>query len=347
MVIWRMPALGQYRSFLKSVFFLYDSVEDAETGKNSGGTGFIVAVASAVSNRVYCYAVTNWHVACQGSPVIRLTRKDGKPKIFDLGPDQWTFEPGGPDIAYVSIPLDLAEDDARPILLRKDDPPLEEFTPYPIDVGDDVFMIGRFIDYDGAETNTPALRFGNISIMNAEIQQETGYRGPTLVLDMHSRTGFSGSPVFAYRTPGSFFNKKGSGPGVNGDDEVYLGHTMAIIGIHCGQFPEQWELKGAAPKKKETNSLIKTGEYVEGLSGMTTVVPIAELKRMIFGETETAQRAAGDEALRNSPEFQTAPKPEGSPKAEASTVLVPDNPSHKEDFTRLLGAAAKGNKPAS
>src|SRR5205823_82762 len=66
--------------------------------------------------------------------------------------------------------------------------------------------IGLFVDHDGVTTNVPSARFGNISMLpnkNATIEQPTNYRGESYVVDMHSRTGFSGSPVFVYRTFGS------------------------------------------------------------------------------------------------------------------------------------------------
>src|SRR5258707_1186988 len=69
----------------------------------------------------------------------------------------------------------------------------------PYCVGDDTFMIGLFLDHAGVTTNVPSARFGNISMLpnpRATIRQSTGYDGVSYVVDMHSRTGFSGSPVF-------------------------------------------------------------------------------------------------------------------------------------------------------
>jgi hypothetical protein len=43
---------------------------------------------------------------------------------------------------------------------------------------DDVFMIGRFIDYDGVETNKPALRFGHISMIDPQIRATDGIYWP-------------------------------------------------------------------------------------------------------------------------------------------------------------------------
>src|ERR1700693_3020590 len=69
-------------------------------------------------------------------------------------------------------------------------------------VGSDTFMVGRFIDHDGGETNRPAARFGHISVLPAPIIQPNDVTADSFCIDMHSRPGYSGSPVFVYRTPG-------------------------------------------------------------------------------------------------------------------------------------------------
>jgi hypothetical protein len=43
----------------------------------------------------------------------------------------------------------------------------------------------------------------------------------------------------------------------------------------------------------------------------------------------------------------TSASASSDPEIEILAEPESDNPSHKEDFRRLLGAAAKGNKPAS
>lgn len=146
-----------------------------------------------------------------------------------------------------------------------------------IGAADDVFMVGRFVDYDGIETNVPALRFGHISIADAQIEQHSGYRGRSIVVDMHSRSGFSGSPVFVYRTIGSHFYDFQPGRFLTGG-----GHFLSLLGMHWGQFPEAWELRtGAKRKTKKHSSLITGGQYVEGLSGMTCVIPAEHIREVL------------------------------------------------------------------
>ena len=203
-----------------------------------------------------------------------------------------------------------------------------------VDVGDDVFMVGRFIDYDGIELNKPAVRFGNISIMYAPVKQPTGYMGESIVIDMHSRTGFSGSPVFVYRTSGSHF---GEVPDGNIDNaEMWVGHMMYFLGLHWGQFPEQWELgdKKTPEEAKRGSSLITEGKYVKGMSGMTCVLPpdailealdMAELKKQLAEREKVILRQEG----------------KGAPIAESSPPATDENPTHREDFKRLVDVAAR------
>lgn len=59
---------------LDIVVYLYPSVDEAETGEKTGGTGFLVAVASQTHPWLaYTYAVTNSHVIKEArSPMVRL-----------------------------------------------------------------------------------------------------------------------------------------------------------------------------------------------------------------------------------------------------------------------------------
>jgi hypothetical protein len=110
-----MPRIPQ--RVIDSIFYLYESREDAEAGRNPGGTGFIVldhiprAPFMFTPNvTAHYYAVTNWHVAvCSkggpSCPVIRLNTKDGGTDIIDLNPDQWEFLPGKYDVAVTELSL--------------------------------------------------------------------------------------------------------------------------------------------------------------------------------------------------------------------------------------------------
>ena len=291
-----MPRIPQ--GVIDGVFYLYRDRADAEAGRSPGGTGFIVRYDGTLHEAVpgyHFYGVTNWHVACaDGFSTIRLNKIDGGTDVIELGPEDWTFMPGKYDVAVVPLTLDNNVHNVSSIsttqFARKPDPDLGSY----IGVGEDVFMIGLFIDHDGLTTNVPSARFGNISMLpnpNATIEQPTGYRGESYVVDMHSRTGFSGSPVYVFRTFGSDLTRVGGHDFEeieidNAQIEGTYGNRMRarggrirarslfqLLGIHWGQFPERWELRDKSKLKESRKDLIVEGGYVEGMSGMTYVIP--------------------------------------------------------------------------
>jgi len=66
-----------------------------------------------------------------------------------------------------------------------------------IGIGEDVFSVGRFVNREGRQKNTPALRFGNISQMPGEPIRCDGFtQNEAFLVEMRSVAGYSGSPVF-------------------------------------------------------------------------------------------------------------------------------------------------------
>ena len=187
---------------LNCVVYLYATRADAEAGREFGGTGFFVHLPSLVPDRSFGYIVTNWHVAVQkGHSVVRLERVDGRHDIFEFDPSDWYFTPEY-DIAIIEAPgvsgnthkiafADISHFVTKELIGR------EKIGP-----GDDVFMVGRFINHQGSEQNVPAVRFGHISMDPAPVVQPNNIAADTYCIDVHSRSGYSGSPVFVYRTPG-------------------------------------------------------------------------------------------------------------------------------------------------
>lgn len=190
---------------LNCVVYLYPNKARAEENRTPGGTGFLVGLLSKMHAKhdvFHIYAITNHHVACTGKGcVIRVNSKAGPPGIFEFGPEDWEFLPGL-DLAAIPMPWrpDLHEINHIPESLFVTN---ESAKKLDIFAGEDVFMLGMFVDSHGGPINRPAARFGNISLMPSRLRNKEGYEGDYYCLDMRSRTGFSGSPVFMYRTPGS------------------------------------------------------------------------------------------------------------------------------------------------
>ncbi len=366
-----MPYIPQ--DAINAVFYLYASREDALAGRDPGGTGFIVAYQGTTFSKVagdHFYGVTNWHVVCDGTkayPVIRLNKKDGGIDIVDLDCADWEFLPGKYDVAVVPLTIDENIHDVSFIstFLFADNPSNPQLTHNRLGVGEDVFMIGLFVDHSGVTTNVPSARFGNISMLpntRATIEQPTGYKGTSYVVDMHSRGGFSGSPVFVYRTFGSDLtafwgdafellelefddlelepSRMGSmsrGQTFSGrirgrNGRIQTRRFLRLLGIHWGQFPEEWELKDKKRLKESRKDLIVDGAYVDGLSGMTCVIPAWQIMEILELPKLKSLREPVIDAAIDAHRF--APKPELANPPD-------DNPRHKEDFTSLLNAAAK------
>lgn len=268
-----MPKIQQ--ALMDTVFYLYRNKEDAEKGTDFGGTGFIISVPSkADSSTIYLYAVSNLHVACEGGfSVIRINTKSGGTDILELDPSDWHPHPDREDVA-ITFPIKLSKDHKYAHLTYGMLCTKKEISTGEIGPGDDIFMIGRFIDHDGGVTNMPAVRFGNISIDPSPITQPTGKLGLSYCLDLHSRTGYSGSPVFVYRTIGSDLTKLKT--------LDTSGAILMLLGIHWGQFPELWELEDKQEMSEAAKtSLITDGKYVKGLSGMTCAIPAWEILKML------------------------------------------------------------------
>lgn len=250
--------------------YLFDSVQSAAKDALDGcATGFFISIPSTKYPWRYGYCVTNAHAIADGITVIRVNGKNGsKPTAFDLDPSDWLKHPDGFDIAVTENPIAINGDihdvsivDSTKIMTK------ELAKEINLGIGDDVFMMGRFINEEHNLTNSPAVRFGHISVMPSPLLHKgTGKVQPSYLLDMHSRSGFSGSPVFMYRTPYGDI-----------DDAMRKGNTapfgthLYFLGIHWGQYTDKQEIVIGNFK----------GQF-DGLSGMTMIDPAENIVEMLY-----------------------------------------------------------------
>ena len=282
-----MPAVP--KRFLDCVVYLYPSVASAEVGQCAGGSGFIASVKSKTHpEAVHMYMVSNYHtVMTKGCTVARVNRRDGGVSIIDHDQLDWVHIPDGGDVA--AAPFTAIE--GVPWLHVSEDVLLTQAQCGDMfGVGDDVFMVGRFIDHDGGETNRPALRFGNVSIEPTPMAARNSNSSVEyFCLDMHSRSGFSGSPVFVYRTPGSDLSNVFTDDGTRREPVVLTSRDtkVKLLGIHCGQFPENMWLKGDKEDDPGTRPIV-------GYSGMTYALPAWKILELLHCPKFVASRALRD-----------------------------------------------------
>ena len=276
-----MPRLP--KDIVDSALYLYASREDALAHKNFGGTAFLLSMTSERYPEItYFYVVSNWHVAVRdGCSVLGLNTLDGSTDAYELGPEDWVFDPNGDDVAVALVRLNFDVHRVNPIPIKLIYSKAQMLAPDPdgVGLGDDVFMMGRFIDSEYLATNSPAIRFGHISAVMAQVQQPgRGFR-ESYCLDMHSRNGYSGSPVFAYRTPGTNLARTYLSGGIPELKETVL----VLLGAHFGQFGEPLEIVGGG------------GGSVAGFSGMTGVVPAWKIRELIDCDALKQQRKIFDD----------------------------------------------------
>jgi len=280
-----MPHISQ--SMLDCTIYLYHSIEDAERGAHSGGSGFLVGYLpkGGYARYPHVYAVTNYHVAVSGgASAVRLKGRDGNSRYFEFDPSEWKFiarDDGGSDLAVIHMPFTDEEKEKYSCLRSDMFVTKEAIRSEDLGVGDDVFMIGRFVDLDGGITNEPAARFGNISVMPTLIALEDWPKRDLYCVDMHSRSGYSGSPVIAYRTFGQDLTELNVTQNIQHDVSgrwirLKYRNYMGLLGVHVGQFPETftglfYEEDNDAPQEVE----------IIGVSGMTAVIPAWKITELL------------------------------------------------------------------
>ena len=274
---------------LSCCVFLYATRDDAEKGKNSKGTGFIVGFPSDDATRSYAYIVSCQHVVYNsGGSMVRVpftSPINGKQfDVFEFDCLDWRFHKDY-DIAVIPISLksgvhSFAAMPTQNFLTKatKED--------QKIGVGDDAFMIGQFMEHNSS--GIPVARFGHIGMdLSPIFQSAANNHTDAYCLDMNSRSGFSGSPVYVYRTPGYDLEEViGKFPGVS---FLISGcNHLSLLGMHIAQFPENIKIK---------NGSGVVLEYVETLSGMTVVIPSWSILEVLNMPELVEQRQASNAAL--------------------------------------------------
>lgn len=134
-----------------------------------------------------------------------------------------------------------------------------------------------------------------ISLMPTMLEvtdREMKYRSFYYCLDMRSRTGFSGSPVFYYRTSGSDLSQAGS-------TSIRIEPAkVGFIGIHASQYHETITMKDSVGNKTELTAP----------SGMTMVIPSQEILKLLhIPKFVEARKAAEIDFLAKHPARKNIP----------------------------------------
>jgi hypothetical protein len=269
---------------LDCVIYLYPSVSEAEKGESVGGTGFLVGISSDAqkdADRCYVYAITNSHVIREGnSPVIRLKSKDGGHQILDIPFDAWVHHTQGDDVAACFV-SPLPPNTIRKWINKDMWATRELVERYDIGPGDDVCMVGRFINHEGKQKNLPSVRFGNISMMPWEpFIHPRGIRQESYMIECRSLPGYSGSPVFVYESSLTL--------GIPRKEPL----PFLLLGLdwcHPSTIERVREKDGKTPAP--------AGWVVNSNSGMAGVVPAWKIEELLNEDPFKATRKANEDRI--------------------------------------------------
>jgi hypothetical protein len=240
--------------------------------------------------------------------VIRLKRGDAF-EVINLDPSDWIFNLPEADIAIAYLGLARRGSSSNALV-----PHMFAREKYnDIGVGEDVFMLGLFVDQAGHEKNAPLARFGNVSMLASKAALVTmGTRSyESYIVDMRSRNGYSGAPVFVFRTFGNDLgthqesleldlgtidpDQYRSGRRLQVTAQMRMRPMLQLLGIHYAQFLEPVRLDGLLrlDDAAEDGRLVVTDETsVMGQSGMTCVAPAWKILELLEIPALEAQRNA-------------------------------------------------------
>lgn len=215
------------------------------------------------------------HVAQSASRSLRLAVGPDRFETVNVAPEDWVNHPAGDDVAIVEIDpkdgweitgsswLDVAPTPARMQELK-------------VGVGDEVFMLGRFIAHQGMARSQPLARFGNIAMMPGELVRDgRGFDVEAFLVEMRSLSGFSGSPVFVYLGPVTYRGNATMMP--------FYSETIGLIGIDSGHKTTQARVEDPT-SGKETDLRVNLN------TGVSIVVPTWKIKDVLNDERLCASR---------------------------------------------------------
>jgi hypothetical protein len=315
-----MPRLRQ--DIGSAVFYLYGI--DPKTGSRRGplGSGFVVARPSTkFPNFRHYYGVSNWHLTHDiGASIIRINTDKGS-RFIDKSPEDWHFEPNGDDLSIIDLTDEAQSNDQVAHYVDVGFADRSFLKRFEVSVGEDAFMTGLFAANHGGERNAPVARFGNVSLLASDdilIEQPNGIARPSHLVDMRSRTGFSGSPVAIYRVPGLDLSDIPPVPRPLPlpNDPRAIPKFIALFGVHCGQFYDPVKVSKSPPKRHEREGdAIVEGDRLYIQSGMTIVVPawrITELMNLDAFEVARKNREnRSAEAAMSRPQPEALEVPQG------------------------------------
>ncbi len=194
--------------------------------------------------------------------------------------------------------------------------------------GDLVYIVGLYRLFPGRAKILPIVHIGHVAMMpDEEIPMKNRITGKVVnvrgyLVEAQTLDGLSGSPVFVrYTNPTSLATGRGPVSGYSG--------FVTLLGLWAGS----WDAPGETLRAH-------LGKDAKVPVGMGIMMPVERISEVLDSDALRKQR---EQHRAKAAEANAASQDAVPAKSEPPTTA--DNPSHREDFNRLVGAAAKRRPP--
>lgn len=334
----------------KCVVFLGFADPAAPGGIFCVGTAFLIAY-----DRVG-YLVTVKHIsqALGRDPfLVRVNKRDGTSENLEADGFEWFEHPDSTvDLALIPLHVGLLRHYdinylyADNLMLSPEQLKVEA-----IGIGNMTYTVGLFRLLSGEKRNMPICHFGSIAMLPdderipivdwTDPSRERRIRVGGYLVESQSLSGLSGSPVFVRPEHeidlSQHITFPGGTPWLRKEDSPAYAFARAQIRL-LGVWQGSWE---APPDEvRAVQGRIAAGVKVP--VGMGIVVPSARIVELL----EESEVKKNRDEIHKITEMAAKPQAVARPKTsdEASVPATDANPTHREDFNSLLGAAVR--KPA-
>jgi hypothetical protein len=272
----------------------------------------------------------------------RVNRMGGGCSTISAPKDRAVFRPknASDDVVMFGVRVDPATFDYLTLTLIRqelEEAKKETWEPH---IGDEICVSGLYTSHYGELRNIPIVRIGHLAAMPEEkVRTGSGYVDGYLI-ELHSIAGLSGSPVFV--TP-PLIRSDGEGQPFRVRRSLMHVPIGVLIGHHVIETKED---EIVVPEFRE-DSIREPGALTQKNTGFGVVIPMERLFEMV--ETKRFEDSFADALAQH--RARAGFKADGAATTVAVSAPAPgppateDNPTHAEDFRRLVTAAAKTRTP--
>lgn len=273
--------------FTNCAVFIYPTREGALKGHHEGGCGFLTFINGSTVHDFHVYVVTNSHVVGGNAAYIRLNKVGAGIDAIPTEASLWTYSDDA-DVAIYRLPVEIGDYDNTAFSAEDFITP-DRIATKGIGLGEDTFTIGRFVRHDGRQLrNMSTARMGTIAMMahtehgvyNKHFQRDL----EAFLVECHTVSGYSGSPVFVRIDPSTKRPKEDRNPHPTDWRGPWL------LGIDTLAINDEREVLRVTKDRKGKTALEETDLLVVQATGMSAVTPAWHITKLLYSESAIQER---------------------------------------------------------